>query len=203
MRTLKFLRNKNTHDGFTILECILAVGILSVVLASLVGLQSSIIFVAQNSTEKLKAVWSMRQAYSQVEYLLDVGGLTAIPEESKFTWPGDKRFVVAITKKDLKDIKPSQFLVSALKIYNFTNSNGNQNLNVDEVMGSISQLLDNPANTSGFANVFVNIKWLSGVEKRLFTDGLFLIDNSVLSNLKLPSLNNNPTPDNPPNKGGN
>lgn len=203
---LLFILKKNTEaSGFTILECILAVGVLSTVLASLVGLQSSIIYVAQNSMDKLKAVWSMRQAYSQIDYLLDTAGFNALSETSQFVWPGDNRFTVAITKKDLEKIKPSQFLTTALTFYNLVNPNGNSNLNVDQTLAPIAQILDNipvspnssliqntsiapKANQSHFINLFVTVSWKTGAELNSLSDGLFLIDNNAFANLKLPNL---------------
>src|SRR4051794_23674801 len=99
MRISNLLKNNLSQEqGFTILECILAVGILAGVLASLVGLQSSILYVAQNSLDKLKAVWVMRQANAQINYVIDAGGLPAIAESSQFAWPADKSFVASITK---------------------------------------------------------------------------------------------------------
>ena len=191
--------------GFTILECILAVGILSSVLASLVGLQTSIIYVAQNSMDKLKAVWAMRQATSQIDYVLDAGGIAAIPEKSAFVWTGDKRFTVVVTRKDLNDIKPSQFLTTALKFYNLANPGGNEHSDVDQMLAPITQLLDNSplspspgsventaitrnANQSNFVDVFVSVNWNGGSDTQTLADGLFLMDNNALSNLQLPNL---------------
>lgn len=230
MRILNYL--KNSDSGFTLLECILAVGILATMLASLVGLQSSIIFVAQNSMDKLKAAWSMRQTYAQIDYLLDSGGFAAVPEQATFVWSADKKFTIVVTRKDLNDIKPSQFLITALKFYNLANPGGNENLNVDRMIAPITQFLDNTpvsqtpgsvqntaisknANQSNFANVLVSVNWDSGSTTSTsssFSDGLFLMDLNALANLKLPNFNNsndnnnnnNQNNNNPPpnNQGG-
>ncbi|MES2614217.1 MAG: type II secretion system protein [Bdellovibrionota bacterium] len=210
MQILNCPKNKNhmcvlKQSGFTILECILAVGILSAMLASLVALQSSIVYVAQDSMQKLRAVWTMRQATAQIDYLLEVGGFPAIAEKSQFTWTGDASFSALITRKDLNKLKPSQFLITALKFYNLANSNGNEHLNVEQSIGPMAQILDNipvtqspgavenssisgTANQSHFANVFINVSWMMGSESKSLSDGLFLIDNIAFANLKLPNL---------------
>ena len=236
MRILSSLKNKfpylskekaakkNSNEaGFTLLECILAIGILSSVLASLVALQSSIIYVAQNSMDKLKAVWAMRQAESQLDYIIDAGGLSAIPAKAAFVWSADKRFTVSINKKNLNDIKPSQFLITALKFYNL--SKGDEDTDVQRMLAPVVQLIDTPPATSSsgtentsirkgvedsnFINVFVAVSWLSGSTPLHFDDGLFLMDINSLSGLSLPipstsgntnNTNNNTNP--PANSGG-
>ena len=203
----KFLGDKKykKQEGFTILECILAVGILSAVLANLVALQSSIIYVAVNSMDKLKAVWSMKQAMSQVDYLLQAGGFNAVNESSSFAWSGDPKFNVVVSKKDLKDVKPSQFLLTAVKFFQMTDPSGNEHADVKQSLTPINDLIDNApivspdgvyentalkgnSNQGPFANVFVTVNWTSGTVKNTFTDGLFLIDSISLSKIKLPDL---------------
>jgi hypothetical protein len=220
MRILNFLQNKkifckknifsSSRDdkGFTILECILAVGILSAVLASLVGLQSSIIYVAQNSMDKLKASWAMKQANAQIDYVLNSAGLSGIPENSTFVWSGDNKFTISIQRKDLNEVKPSQFLITALKFYNMANSSDGDTQDEDKSLAPITQFLDNiPMNISNdiyenksktksvdqsnFVNIFVTVNWTSGSVSSVLTDGLFLLDYNTLSNIKLPSLGEN------------
>ncbi len=202
MQNLRFQNDKNfDQKGFTLLECILAVGVLSSMLASLVALQSSVIYVAQNSREKLKANWAMRQGLSQLNYFLDEKGMGALSESVSFAWGEEGRFKIEIKKKDLNEIKPSHFLISAMKFYNLTNSGGNENLNVDLTLGPISKFIDGAplgsdssnvttsSSSSYFMNVFLSVNWSLGAEQKTLTNGFFLIDNNALSKIQLPQNN--------------
>lgn len=197
------IKLQGANDGFTLLECILAVGVLALALSSIVALQSSIISSTRMAVNKMQASWAIRSAMEQVQYILDVQGQTFIPEKISFPWEGDNSFITTVSRKDLKEIKPSQFLLSALKVSNATNPSANQNLDLDRTMAPIASMMDNsletpqskaPNNTSAptsaqsyFCNVLVTATWGEGTQKHTLSDGLFLIDDNVLSHFKPPS----------------
>ena len=199
---------RQTEKGFTILECIIAIGILSSVIASLIVLQTSIVYIAQNSMDKLKATWSIKQAEAQLDYLLDSAGFAGVNENSSFEWLTDKNFKVNIQKKDLIEVKPSQFLMTAIKFYNLNDPSGSQHLDVERALApavpildntplaSTSALFDNKAvrvriNSSPFINIVFVVNWLQGKQNQTFQDGLFLMDNYALASLQIPNFTSN------------
>lgn len=213
---LKDIIKKNSRKiflnqkGFTLIECILAVGILSTVLFSIVALQSSIINTTQISSDKIKAIWALKSTLSQLEYILNTDGQAAVPDVVHFPWTGDKQFTITVQRVDLKKIKPSQFLFSALKVANLSPAFSNQHIDVDKTFGPIGAILDNtlengaahqpaaptaaPAKSkptsitsqSNFSNVIVKVQWNDGSTNREISSGLFLIDDSLFSDITIP-----------------
>ena len=109
MQTLFCPKNKNMNihlntdknqQGFSLIECILAIGILSVVIASFVGLQSSIISVTQIASDSMRASWATHSAISQMQYLIETQGQSNVPEESNFPWITDNQYSIKVTRKD-------------------------------------------------------------------------------------------------------
>ena len=158
--------------------------------------------------DKLKATWSMKQAEAQLDYILDSAGFAGIKENSSFEWLTDKNFKVSIQKKDLNEVKPSQFLMTAIKFYNLNDSSGSKNLDVARALApavpildntplsSTAALFDNKAvrsriNPSAFINIVFVVNWLQGKQDQTFQDGLFLMDNYALASLQIPNLTSN------------
>ncbi|APJ03273.1 type IV pilus modification PilV family protein [Silvanigrella aquatica] len=216
MQTSLYLKNKknilnstikNKQEGFTLLECILAIGILSIVVASVVGLQSSIISVTQIASDSMRASWAARSAISQMQYIVDVQGQAEIPEKTTVPWETDNQFTTTITRKELKDVKVSHFLTSSLGVYNLVNPGGNENLDVDKMLASVTGMLDSTSGTNPkgiFSNVVIEVKWTSGVLQKTIEEGFFFIDKKIFTNMVLPdfggsknnSNNSNNTPSN-------
>lgn len=224
MQTLSCQKNKetktnNNQQGFTLIECILAIGILSIVVASIVGLQSSIISVTQIASDSMRASWAARSAIAQMQYLIDSQGQANVPEKTTIPWITDNQFSINVERTELKDVKISQFLTSALGVYNLVNPSGNENIDVDKMLGAVTTMLDTSAgsNPKGFfSNVVINVNWTSGITPKTISEGFFLIDKDTFTNVKLPDLggkndasgsSNNPnnsesSNNNPNNSGG-
>jgi prepilin-type N-terminal cleavage/methylation domain-containing protein len=214
MQTLLCQKNKETktehsqwvqQQGFTLIECILAIGILSVVVASIVGLQSSIISVTQIASDGMRASWAARSTISQMQYLIDTQGQTNIPENTTIPWVTDNQFSINIKRTELKDVKISQFLTSALGVYNLVNPAGNENLDVDKTLGTITTMLDTSAgsNPKGFfSNVVIEVKWTSGITPKTISEGFFFMDKDTFANVTLPDLGGKSDGGNNNNNGG-
>lgn len=201
MQTLLCQRNNETHitdkehqnhqQGFTLIECILAIGILSVVVASIIGLQSSIISVTQTATDSMRASWAARSAIAQMQYILDTQGQGNINQNTTFPWVTDNQFSITVKRTELKDVKISQFLKSALSVYNLVNPAGNENLDVDTMLSAITTTLDSSvgSNPKGFfSNVVIEVKWTSGIIPKTISEGFFLIDKETFATVTLPNL---------------
>ncbi|KAB8031997.1 type IV pilus modification PilV family protein [Fluviispira multicolorata] len=197
-------RLKNSESGFSLLECVLAIAILSIVIGTIVGLQSSIISSTQISGDNMKASWAMRSAISQLQYLVDTGGASTIPNETDFPWITDEQFKVNLIKKELKDVKPSQFLLSALGVFNLISPDGNEQTDVTSTFSAITPLLDAPAGAqsqSFFNNVTISVNWKDASVQRNISEGFFLIDKNALQGINLPNLGGDNKNQNPPQGG--
>ncbi|WP_186645941.1 type IV pilus modification PilV family protein [Fluviispira vulneris] len=202
MQILRHL--KNNESGFSLLECILAIGILSIVIGTIVGLQSSIISSTQISGDNMKASWAMRSAISQLQYVLDTGGSNAVPNEAEFPWATDEQFKISLIKKELKEVKPSQFLLSAMGVYNLISPDGNEQSDVSATFSSITPLLDAPAGAqsqSFFNNVTILVNWRDASTQRSITEGFFFIDKDALKGVNLPNLGGDDKKSNSPDQG--
>lgn len=191
-----------SQQGFTLIECILAIAILSVVVASIVGLQSSIISVTQIASDSLRASWAARSAIAQMQYITDTKSQSDIPESIKIPWITNPEFSILVSRAPLKEIKTSQFLISALNIYNLVNPQGNEKLDVEKSLGMISTTLDAGTNSSSkgtFSNVTIQVKWQSGITEKEISEGFFLIDKDIFKNISLPNLGTNNNNNNPSN----
>lgn len=208
-KEIKIGNNLQDHQqGFTLIECILAVGILSVVVASVVGLQSSIISVAQIASDNMRASWAARSTIAQMQYLIDTQGQDKMPENETIPWVTDNQFSIHVKRTELKDVKISHFLTSALGVYNLVDPAGNENLDVDKMLGAVTSMLDSSAgsNSKGFfSNVVIEVTWTSGITPKTISEGFFLIDKDTFANVNLPDLggnNNNSGNSNNNNKSG-
>jgi hypothetical protein len=194
--------------GFTILECILAVGILSSLIGSLIVIQSSIVAIAQNSIDTMKSTWALRQAAAQMDYVLDAGGFPSLKMKGNFSWPGDPKFQVTVEKQDLTEVKVSQFLKTAVKFYHLSDPMGSENLDVDRTLAmayaildgsplaSSSSLFENKSLQSDvsqtpFVNVILSVRWMQGSQAKVLEDGFFLMDNFALSSIRIPDFSGN------------
>jgi prepilin-type N-terminal cleavage/methylation domain-containing protein len=193
MQTLLYQKNKNPNQkikhsekGFTLIECILAVGILSIVVASIVGLQSSIISVTQIATDGMRASWAVRSTIAQMQYLIETQGQANLPENTTLPWVTDNQFIITVNRTELKDVKISQFLTSAMGVYNIVNPAGNENLDTERMFSSINNVLDQDltSNSKGFfSNFTINVKWNSGLIPKTISEGFFFIDNDTFKGI--------------------
>ena len=204
MQIFLYQKNKNqesihkiknhSEKGFTLIECILAVGILSIVVASIVGLQSSIISVTQIATDSMRASWAVRSTMAQMQYLLESQGQDKLPESNTFPWVTDKDFQIKINRAELKDVKVSQFLTSAMGVYNLVNPNGNENLDTEKMFASVNSMLDKPSGSNpkgNFSNFTIEVNWNSGTTSKNILEGFFFVDNDIFKNIKLPDIGGN------------
>lgn len=137
-----------SEAGFTIIETVLAIGVLAAAIASIVSLQASVVAVTSLASHHTQARWTLNSAFSQAEYLREVKGQDFFPEDSQFTWKGATDYNVDVKRKDLTKLKTSDFVKTALNIFFKTDPNSDDEKNVDQMVGVIAPFIDNPGTTN-------------------------------------------------------
>ncbi len=195
------MENKKCQAGFTLIECLLAIAILSLVLISIISLQSSVVSVTYQSINKIKSTWAMKKTFAQLDYVVDVLGMEGVPESKEWNWSQDESFQISLTSKEPKDLKLSDFLITAYKFYNFTKKQ-DSSIDIEKTLAPFTAILDQQtiakttveSNTIGtmknlgpFLNVNLTVNWTTGKEKKHIEDSLLLIRSATFFNLKLPT----------------
>lgn len=188
-------QRKNHERGFSLIECILAVAVLSVVMGSLVVLQSSIAYLSVYSLNETKSVWAFQQALAQADYVLDRGLFVEyLPKDASFVWPtaGTGSYTVHVLKIPKKEIKPSQFLASAFRASVMLGAGGNRHADVDNILAPIANIIDNQLpetdQDGNFVNVSFDVSWPWDGGVRSLRDDLFFINHKAFAALQLGGL---------------
>ncbi|MBX9704249.1 MAG: prepilin-type N-terminal cleavage/methylation domain-containing protein [Silvanigrellaceae bacterium] len=171
-------------DGFTLLESLLAIALLSIVIANIVGLQSSSLSATSSGLDNIKTSWILRSALSQIQYVADIQGPKEIPESQSYAWTPENKFVVTISRKELSDLKPSNLLISAITIFNKANGGDDENLDTNAVFGPLGNSLDNSVQENLFHHISILVNWTVGTKAKKAEDGIILIDRSGISQIQ-------------------
>ncbi len=105
-----------SDKGFTILETLIALTILSTVFVSLLSIQSTTLAILQTSKRQIETTWVMKSVQSQVDYVLDVYGADGIPTSERVLDPfKDGRVKVSLSSEDVA-IPASKLISVTLKL---------------------------------------------------------------------------------------
>lgn len=185
------MTNRNRQSGFTLLETLLAIGILSVVIVQVISVQSTNVAVTQIARDNIQATWAMRQAQSQLEYVLDTLGVPGLPKAApEFEWKPmpDDSYVVKMEFKDV-NVKPSEVLITALKLAmgkGEKESEGEGEGGNDPTKGlkDMASMLDAQLPKDMYKSYVVSVTWKQGDGKSKQIDsGGFIIDEKVIEGL--------------------
>lgn len=184
---------RNSSAGFTLLESLLAIGILSVVIVQVVSVQSSNVAVSQISRDNMRATWAMRQAVSQLEYVLDALGASALPKTAfEYPWPSDDKFSIRVEFKEVS-IEASRLLVSALKIASVVNDAGEDDDEGEEKsdpaasLKQFASLLDSKLPKDLYRTYQITVSWKDGDRTKSVESGGLIIDEKVISGMIMPT----------------
>jgi hypothetical protein len=187
-------KKKSQEDGFSLLECVLAIGVLSVVLASIVGLHSTIIANTQISKNSLQAAWAARAMMAHMQYLLDTPeSENNLPKNTSFLWKSNQKFFVLISKTEFKEIKLSHFLMTYLGIYKFISPRLDENLETENMLSPIIESLDSalPAGAENpFKKITLEIHWNTGSIQKKLQEKFFFVQKNIFNGVTLPNIGN-------------
>ena len=177
-----FLSNES---GFTLIESILAIGILSVVVVQLLSIQASTMQLTKTARDNIKSTWAMRQAVSQFEYYADVIGVKELKDfETKFAWSGDPDFQIQLRSKEVP-VEASKLLTTGMKMGSAMNQQGSEAKAEDgtESLKAVFGMLDSQVPKDLYRSVSIVVSWKDGENTKSLEGGLVLIDDKSLQGL--------------------
>lgn len=184
-------KNDSRSLGFTLLESLLAIGILVTVFSQIVGVQASSLAVARNTKANIQATWALRALASQLEYIVDVRGVKALPTEAaqppslKLNEDGSEQMRLEYqNKKSL--IKASKFLLAAMNLGKNLAGEGEDDQG-SEQFKQFGELLDSQLPSDMYRSITLIARWDDGQMQRSSELGLLLIDRDAIR-LGIPGL---------------
>lgn len=177
--------------GFTLLESLLAIGILVTVFSQIVGVQASSLAVAKNTRANIQATWALRSLSSQVEYIVDVRGVKALPPESS---PPNRLYLNGNDAEPLNFeyknkqalIKASKFLSASMRLGQGAAGEGGENTE-DEKFKAFGEMLDSQLPADIYRSITFTANWNDGQQNRSLDLGLLLIDRKAV-HIGIPGL---------------
>lgn len=163
--------------GFSLLEIVIAIGMLGIIISSLVGFQSSSYRAIKASEQNLKASWIMRGAYEQAKYNLESFGVLNFPESVDYKSSFDDSFSVTITKSVLDKFKPSELIKSFFGLAKLFGKIENADLSKKKTaVSTLGFELDGSIKPNSFCTMSIIVSWLVGKKKQVFESRFFYID---------------------------
>jgi type II secretory pathway pseudopilin PulG len=186
--TAKALRHS---PGFTLLESLLAIGILVTVFSQIVGVQASSLSVARNNKANIQATWALRSLASQIEYIVDVRGVKALPTNSsqpptiKLNGEGDDGISFQYTNKQAL-ISASKFLQVSMNL-GMNVAGGGAEEGGNEQFKQFGELLDSQLPKDIYRSIKLTALWKDGETQRSTELGMLLIDRKSV-HIGIPGL---------------
>jgi hypothetical protein len=177
--------------GFTLLESLLAIGILVMVFSQIVGVQASALAVAKNTKANIQATWALRSLASQIEYIVDVKGVKALPTESsqppplKFGKDSDEGLRFEYKNKQSL-IKASKFLLASMNLGQSLTGGADADESKEQFK-QFGELLDSQLPSDIYRSVTLSAHWNDGQAGRSMELGLLLIDRKAV-HIGIPGL---------------
>jgi len=180
-----------SSPGFTLLESLLAIGILVTVFSQIVGVQASSLSVARNTKYNIQATWGLRALSSQIEYISDVRGVKGLPPESSGPPPlklnGDDDDGIRFEYRNKQSlIKASKFLLATMRIGQGAAGAGEEG-GGDDKLKQFGELLDAQLPDDIYRSINLAAFWSDGQSQRSIDLGLFLIDRKSVQ-IGIPGL---------------
>lgn len=169
----------------------MAIGIVVTVFAQIVGVQASALSVARNNKANIQATWALRSLSSQIEYIVDVRGVKALPTESSQPPPlklnGENDEGMRFEYKNKQSlIKASKFLMASMSLGQ-TLAGGGDDDGSNEQFKQFGELLDSQLPSDIYRSVTLSAFWNDGQTSRSTELGLLLIDRKSV-HIGIPGL---------------
>lgn len=184
-------RKRKNSAGFTLLESLLAIGILVTVFAQIVGVQASSHAVAKSAKANIQATWALRALSAQIEYMADVKGVKGLPPDSStpntIKLNGDDAEPLRFEYKNKQTlIKASKFILASMRMgqgLSGASDEGGDN----EKFKSFGDLLDSQLPDDIYRSITLSAVWNDGQQQRSMDLGMLLIDRKAVQ-IGIPGL---------------
>lgn len=170
-------------SGFSLLEAILAIGVLSIVVVQIVNVQSASMEIAAISRTNQAATWALRSATAQLQYVLDVYGVEGLRPTQEFKAGPENEFTV-IVRTEETSIEASRLLLTALRMASAFGGQGlpqEDNREAEEQYQEIGQMLDSQIPKDIYRTVKVSVSWNLAGNTREIDGGFLVVDDKALT----------------------
>lgn len=170
----------------------MAIGILVTIFSQIVGVQASALSVARNNKSNIQATWALRSLAAQIEYIVDVRGVKALPTDSmqppfvKLNGDGDDGISFEYKNKQAL-ISASKFLQVSMNLGASMVGGLGEEDGGNEQFKQFGELLDSQLPKDIYRSITLTALWKDGESKRSTELGLLLIDRKAV-HIGIPGL---------------
>jgi prepilin-type N-terminal cleavage/methylation domain-containing protein len=170
-----------SKQGFTLIESILAIGILAVVAVQVLSVQSSSIQVTNTSRNHMYATWALKSVLAQVRYAKDTVGMKALPKDVEVPWSGNSDFKFKIEVKE-NPIEAARLLKAVMGSGGSEEGSDSEKKDGEQEKG-MAEMFNQILPKDMYNTVKISVNWMEGDSKKSFDSGLMTIDSTLV---KLP-----------------
>jgi Tfp pilus assembly protein PilV len=171
------------QDGFSLLEALLAIGILALVTVQIVSVQSASMEITGSSAMNQQATWALRSANAQLQYVLDVYGVEGLRPSAEYTFGPDKAMTVSVQTEETP-IEASRLFATAVRMAQQL-SGGAIDEESSKELGTqyeqIGQTLDSQIPKDIYRTIKVSVAWKQGDVTRTMEGGFLVVDEKGLT----------------------
>jgi Tfp pilus assembly protein PilV len=177
---MQSLRGTESQNGFSLLEAILAIGVLALVAVQIVSVQSASMEITATSRNNQNATWALRSATAQLQYVLDVYGVDGLRPSTEYVFGPDKAFKVSVQSAETK-IEASRLFLTAIQMaQSLAGAEGDeeQTKELSAQYEQIGQTLDSQIPSDIYRTVKVAVSWKQGETERTMDGGFLIVDET-------------------------
>jgi uncharacterized membrane protein YgcG len=172
------------NAGFSLLEAVLAIGILAVVTIQIINVQTASMEISGTSRQNQQATWALRSATAQLQYVLDAYGVEGLRPKAEFSFGAEKQYSVLVESKETT-IEASRLFSTAVKMAQALGGDAGASEDEDDKMSQqykeIGQTLDSQIPKDIYRTIKVTVSWKQGEASREIEGGFLVVDEKGLT----------------------
>jgi hypothetical protein len=180
----EFVVTSKASAGFSLLEAVLAIGILAVVTIQIISVQTASMEISGTSHQNQQATWALRSATAQLQYVLDAYGVEGLRPKAEFPFGAEKQYSVLVESKETT-IEASRLFSTAVKMAQAlggdAGANEDENNKMSQQYKEIGQTLDSQIPKDIYRTIKVTVSWKQGETAREIEGGFLVVDEKGLT----------------------
>ena len=180
----RFGMTSSSNAGFSLLEAVLAIGILAVVTIQIINVQTASMEISGTSRQNQQATWALRSATAQLQYVLDAYGVEGLRPKAEFSFGAEKQYSVVVESKETT-IEASRLFSTAVKMAQALGGEAGDNEDENDKMSQqykeIGQTLDSQIPKDIYRTIKVTVAWKQGEASREIDGGFLVVDEKGLT----------------------